>query len=258
MFYESGSSACANVYGSLWRTTAPETEYKKEEAKHETENLDHPGSCGAALADQSGTLTSTISWALTDDGALTCASENSLSFSPTLSGSCGDNVTWSYSNGTLTISGTGPMWDYDFSSDASPFRQDTRILTATIGNGVTSIGAAAFASCGSLTKVSISNSVIYIEDQVFYKCGLKSITLPSKLTKISYALFDSCRDLSSVTIPNNVTTIDSSAFYRCSGLTSLTIPDSVTSKTGIGVSVCMRQTDDEMLAGGAGMDTRGE
>lgn len=29
------------------------------------------------------------------------------------SGKCGENVTWSYENGTLTISGSGPMEDYD-------------------------------------------------------------------------------------------------------------------------------------------------
>ena len=32
------------------------------------------------------------------------------------SGKCGDNLTWTLKDGTLTISGTGEMWDYEHSS----------------------------------------------------------------------------------------------------------------------------------------------
>ena len=38
------------------------------------------------------------------------------------SGQCGDNVYWNLSDdGVLTISGTGPMWDYLGTADLSPF-----------------------------------------------------------------------------------------------------------------------------------------
>ena len=37
------------------------------------------------------------------------------------SGSCGDNATWSYDdNGTLTISGTGAMYDYGWDYGRDP------------------------------------------------------------------------------------------------------------------------------------------
>ena len=55
-------------------------------------------------------------------------------------GKCGDNVTYSLDTetGVLTISGTGKMTDYSYSS--SPFCNDTKIKVVTIDYGVTSIG----------------------------------------------------------------------------------------------------------------------
>ena len=34
------------------------------------------------------------------------------------SGTCGENLKWSLESGTLTISGTGDMWDYEVNSHA--------------------------------------------------------------------------------------------------------------------------------------------
>ncbi len=61
------------------------------------------------------------------------------------SGSCGENVTYTYvsSTGTLTISGTGAMKDYndyDYTSQAPWYY----IKKVVINNGVTSIGSRAF------------------------------------------------------------------------------------------------------------------
>lgn len=36
------------------------------------------------------------------------------------SGKCGDNLTWSYNDGTLTIEGTGKMYDYDYDYEPDP------------------------------------------------------------------------------------------------------------------------------------------
>ena len=53
------------------------------------------------------------------------------------SGTCGAEVTWTLdSEGVLTISGSGDMYDYD-SSDA-PWHG--RVKSAVIADGVTSIG----------------------------------------------------------------------------------------------------------------------
>ena len=183
------------------------------------------------------------------------------------SGSCGANVTYTFDSATgeLTISGTGPMneYEYDYVHDDynqrnyfwcnSPFYNQTGIKTVVIESGVTSIGNSvfincsnltsitipdsvtsignsAFINCSNLTSITIPNSVTSIDGDAFYGCsGLTSITIPDSVTYIGYGAFSGCSGLTSVTIGNSVTSIGWQAFYNCSGLTSVTIGNSVTS-----------------------------
>ena len=74
---------------------------------------------------------------------------------------------------------------------------------------MTSIGYSAFRSCGSLT----------------------SITLPESLTSIGSYAFSYCHDFTTLDLSGctNLTNIGSDAFYNCTGLTSITLPESLTS-----------------------------
>ena len=119
------------------------------------------------------------------------------------SGSCGDNLTYTFvsSTGTLTIQGSGEMTSNPWSS----YKDD--IKTVIIKEGLTSIRGWAFFGCS----------------------GLTSVTIPNSVTSIGGAAFNGCSALTSVTIPNSVTSIEGYAFSGCSGLTSVTIPNSVTS-----------------------------
>ncbi|MDR2138716.1 MAG: leucine-rich repeat domain-containing protein [Tannerella sp.] len=66
------------------------------------------------------------------------------------------SLTWSFSGGTLTVSGTGPMPDYDYKSGASPwYAHRENITSVSIENGVTGIGDYAFGSCYNLPSVTI-------------------------------------------------------------------------------------------------------
>ena len=148
------------------------------------------------------------------------------------SGSCGDNVTYTFvsSTGTLTIQGSGAMEDYYSSSDTPWNSYRTNIKTVIIEEGVTSIGSRAFVGCSSLSSVTIPNSVTSIGEYAFSGCsGLTSVTIPNSVTSIGSGAFRNCLGLTSVTIPNSVTTIGENAFIYCSGLTSVTIGNSVTS-----------------------------
>ena len=141
------------------------------------------------------------------------------------------NLTWKLdADGTLNISGTGAMKDYDSDSNPSPIYNNSDVKEVVIEDGVTSIGNKAFDSCSSLTSITIPNSVTSIKAATFYGCtSLTSITIPDSVTSIGYATFTGCSSLTSITIPDSVTSIGYATFTGCSSLTSITIPDSVTS-----------------------------
>ena len=164
-----------------------------------------------------------------------------------------DNLTWKLdADGTLNISGTGAMKNYDSIDNLSPVYNNLNVKKIVIEDGVTSIGELAFYKCSSLTNITIPGNVESIGESAFYSCdnlmdvtlqdGVKSIgnaafilcnnltniVLPNSVTSIGYFAFKDCTSLTSIKIPDSVTSIGSSAFENCSSLTSITIPDSVT------------------------------
>ncbi len=68
-----------------------------------------------------------------------------------------------------------------------------------IPNGVTSIGAWAFAFCTGLTSITIPGSVTSIGQQAFFGCsGLTSVTIGNSVTSIGMQAFDYCSSLTSI------------------------------------------------------------
>ena len=142
-----------------------------------------------------------------------------------------DGLTWTlYEDGTLTISGTGAMKDYNDDDNQSPVSNNLNVKKIVIEDGVTSIGDCAFYDCKKLTSITIPDDVTSIEMYAFYNCSsLTSVTIPDGVTSIGERAFSDCSSLTSITIPDSVTSIEESAFENCSSLTSITIPKSVTS-----------------------------
>ena len=102
------------------------------------------------------------------------ASNNSIPFIPINTGeggSCGASVDWTItSDGYLYIYGTGVMTDYQQSGNVSPFSGNNAVLTATIQEGVTSVGNWAFRNCTNLQSISIPASVASIGLNAFSGC----------------------------------------------------------------------------------------
>ncbi len=141
------------------------------------------------------------------------------------SGTCGDSATWVLTDdGTLTISGTGEMIDYN-----SPFKNNTSIQSVIIENGITNIGSYAFQGCSELRSISIPASVNRIDCCAFDHCSrLASITVPDTVTSISWGAFQYCTELSNVTLPRNLSSIEDQLFQYCTSLSSISIPADVT------------------------------
>ncbi len=167
---------------------------------------------------------------------------------------CGDNLTWELNGGTLTISGSGAMYDWSVLKKAPWYSQRESIINVNIQDGVESIGAAAFENCvnlgsdtmpvvipesvksiggsafdgcGKMTDIYVPNSVESIGTRAFAYCvSLKNIELPN-IKEISDYTFCYDTGLSSVTIPNGIERIGNSAFSQCTGLLEITVPESV-------------------------------
>jgi len=107
------------------------------------------------------------------------------------------------------------------------------LIGITIPEGVTYIGAAAFAHCSNLTAIPIPASVTFIGNGAFYGCyRLIGITLPEGITSINDYTFSDCVSLASINIPESVRTIGYGAFGYCTGLSSISIPEGIASIGG--------------------------
>ena len=167
------------------------------------------------------------------------------------SGTCGVNLTWILTDdGTLTISGTGVMHNYDSLGSAPWYGKRSMIKCLIIEPGVANIGDNAFGSCTNLTSVEIPDSVTIIGDCAFYNCSsLASITIPDSVTSIGDYAFHGCNSLTSVEIPDSVTIIRFNAFSYCNSLSSITIPNSVKTIDQAAFSNCSSLTSITILDG---------
>ena len=175
------------------------------------------------------------------------------------SGKCGDSASWKLdAEGTLTISGTGRMYDYEWPADrggttppwlANKYRDSIRTLR--VEQGITYIGRCAFDSCSNLSDVTLPTSLRIIGPWAFNDCtalrsiqlpeglttikedafkaaGLVSITFPSTLRELRNCAFMNCEKLQSLRLPEGLTTIGVWAFYCNPNISSIYIPASVT------------------------------
>ena len=152
------------------------------------------------------------------------------------SGKCGDSAKWTLdAEGTLTISGTGRMYDYEWPADrggttppwlANKYRDSIRALH--VEQGITYIGRCAFDSCGNLSDVTLPTSLRIIGQCAFNDCtALRSIQLPEGLTTIKEDAFNAA-GLVSITFPSTLRELRNGAFMNCEKLQSLRLPEGLT------------------------------
>ena len=155
----------------------------------------------------------------------------------------GDNIYATLDEtGTLTLSGTGAMWDgkasYRNYHSKSSLTQtvkfagvdtyiDNLVYKIVINDGITSIGNYAFCGFTKLQSLSIGSSVTSIGEGAFYfTSALHTVTIPGTVRKIGIRAFTGS-GLTSCTLNQGIQTIDNYAFYNTK-LKYLVIPDGIT------------------------------
>jgi len=111
-----------------------------------------------------------------------------------------------------------------FSADKSTlvYCPNGRSGTYAVPDGVTTIGATAFAHCALLEGVSLPAGVTRIEASAFQDCNhLKAFTLPQGVEEIGDYAFGMCQKLTEILIPHSVTELGVRAFAGCMGLSKV-------------------------------------
>ncbi|MBO5409635.1 MAG: leucine-rich repeat domain-containing protein, partial [Clostridia bacterium] len=173
---------------------------------------------------------------------------------------CGYNATWDLdSNGVLTISGTGDM--YDFTTIAIHYEKPwslflSEITSVVIEEGITDIGRGAFAGCSNLKSIHLPASLETINQSAFYSArNLETITVaegsklmciedttllntkwyanqpdgqPIYIGRTLYKYKTSSSTPFSLNVADGTYAIADKAFYNCA-LTGITFPDSLAS-----------------------------
>ena len=191
-----------------------------------------------------------------------------------LSGTCGESLTWTLtlSDNTLTISGTGDMYNYLWGANPLPWEQyRSYINTVNIAEGVTSISDGAFIFCYNLTDINIPNSVNKIGEAAFMGTQLynddsnwsngalyiDNCLIATNEAIGDYAIAEGTRIiadgasntrhyLTSISIPSSVTHIGEKAFAYCENLSVINVaaatPPVITDQTFYRISTNLQIT----------------
>ena len=130
-------------------------------------------------------------------------------------GKCGDDVSWKYENGTLTISGVGDMYDYNLSTKKAPWLENKLVIKhVVICDGVTRIGDSAFRGQSALESILFGEDIKSIGQNAFHSCvKLESIEFNEGLEEVEYLAFGYCKGIKEMTFPSTLETVWEKAFY---------------------------------------------
>lgn len=153
------------------------------------------------------------------------------------SGNFGVDNSWTWvldDEGTLTVSGTGNMPDFENTpdTDITPWHSHrTSIQKVVISEGVTSIGDNAFFAPNgeyAITQVELPEGLLSIGESSFYWCrNLTQVKLPDSVTSIGENAFNLCMSLTQVELPEGLLSMGKFAFGDCGKLREITLPASL-------------------------------
>lgn len=93
---------------------------------------------------------------------------------------------------------------------------------------VTTIDENAFYNATNLTKITIPQSVKYINNYAFYNCSsLTEVNLPNTLLKIGNNAFEKCLSLEEISLPDSLNIIGDYAFSECAEMKKIVFPKGI-------------------------------
>lgn len=135
---------------------------------------------------------------------------NAASVQTATSGTCGENLTWSFSGSTLTISGSGAM---DAGSPWSAYQDKIKTLVFT--GGVTTVAEEAFQDYDSLTSIDFGSAMVEIDTRAFQGCdGLTSISLPATFRRFGQSCFQDCSNLTQVVCAGSMPSFNGNCLWN--------------------------------------------
>ena len=104
------------------------------------------------------------------------------------------------------------------------FQNFTALSEVNFGDGLTTVGARAFAGSG-LTQALLPNSVRTVGEEAFRGCkALAALTLQEGITETGARAFSDCILLTAVSVPVSVTQMGAGILMGCSSLQTLILP----------------------------------
>lgn len=144
------------------------------------------------------------------------------------SGTCGQSLKWTLDAGTLTITGSGAMTDYEEPELSPWYEYREEIIRVVLPDKLTNIGNLAFYGCTNLVSVVLPDTVKRIGHYAFAECAsLCILNMGTGVTSIGRAAFYGCESLVNVVFPYGLEKIGKQAFYKCSSIVSITVPQHV-------------------------------
>ena len=176
-----------------------------------------------------------------------------------LTGTCGDNAYWTYdkSTKTLTISGTGAIYDYDMTflgygrDDVASYKNAPswcfkqgvygNFEKLIIEDGITRIGNVTFYAATKLREVYMGSGITSIGNKAFCLCeALTQVTFSGSLIEIGEEAFWMAKNLSKVDLPDTLVTLGEMAFAE-TALTSLKLPASIVTVGNDAIPLTVRE-----------------
>ena len=114
-----------------------------------------------------------------------------------LDNTCGEDMTWDYADGVLTITGSGSMDDFEEEAPWAAYKNE--IKRVVLSGSISYIGARAFSNYDALETVNFGSSLYEIGTEAFKSCdGLTVIYLPASFKVFGESSFMSCSNLTAI------------------------------------------------------------